>query len=1350
MDGWTTSLSNWLFSPPPTADPNPQREGTKEETETDAGGEEHQSDRLLSCYAAGHDTAEEHHDERTMTAVTLQHEPRSDAVTDITNSGGEASEECVSQLHGGVHEASDGIRCRSLDTSIHVDAPILPSLGDIQTSRVPDVQSPSSPTSNLEVNVSHVATNNSSSAADNTADAQPVATASTESTMREEQQRFGLRALTQALVAALGSNKHRKTQVESSGLNDPPQENSIGQTKHSADEEAEALAARLRSQQPPPKRPVESRTRLKVFVGTWNMMGQVPDHRFGLDGFLETNDVNQLSTDPLLRSPSAHHHHYHIHSPAMHPFDPMHPHSPRLPEHNVNIGTSPPPVPFPTIPTPAPELSDHVPTDPSQPQHQTPPSPSSPLAGLTTSDHQPAPRVRHVHRPKSAHDSSFVQVDPEATNGAFQDPFLEMSVGAPYHLIAINTQECEREIREAVLFPSKVIWERQIQLALGPDYVMLRSETMAALHLAVFIWKPIQHLVTAHQSQAQARNSDYKRIIQELRLNEAPKTAPRRWYLQGDMQLRRSYYPIKPNALQKSKSDVGTIRNNSRSAGTKGKKSKVKDNRRRSGLWARWSHPDLLDNNNGGAVDSGGNGVAHEAGTADEDKKKSDAAAPVVQDETRDITQQFDYTFWAGDLNYRVDMTRQEADACLAKNDIETLLAHDQLSKERAAGNVFAGFKEAPITFRPSYKFDPIPIEEILAREKAIRRCSGEDTDVRKSRHQRTSSKVSLVRKAVETLRRRQLPADDIQLNMDHNLELINGQTVTTMQANQQSPSQGQSPNGSESRRGSNDSQDSGSSSSSRSSSSQTENQLRSPQDPPRQRKRFGYHRLFRRRNRRRSNEILERGCMSEDEYMPDTSDERVEKRDSLNGSGSQQESRGSHVLNLQERQALIRSDTASEVVPLFPHSCASPARTETPSPAPSETTTATSSPEKASESVSPLSAPSQSAQSPVTAYSPLSLRRRSRLTLRRLSRHRLHWDDDSSDFDSNLDKDCLGALDPQHPVRLDAEQEARRRALRRSLQPFVRYDTSSKQRVPSWTDRILWRYCGGDFYWPALVGDDTRAGPGLAAASMTSLSPLGGGLRQRSPSRRGRSRSNSSAKASAMGYGQDQDAAITDTSRRTHVNGSGPKVSDHDPTMIQRSKTTTSGFTLLETLRRELSTAKLKTRMKQLREKQDGGTLGTLPSSSPLSPEAIATAPLEPPPLPFPWLSEDDMDPAAVLVKEYTARHDVGLFSDHRPVTAVFAVRFDWAAATGLTATGVEDPICHQNHHPHHPHYVHQHHQAGSANHGYRSTRRRSMSSSHGGTAIHRKRPGRRIILGGAGDRWRPLDKVLSAAFAQ
>lgn len=64
---------------------------------------------------------------------------------------------------------------------------------------------------------------------------------------------------------------------------------------------------------------------------------------------------------------------------------------------------------------------------------------------------------------------------------------------------------------------------------------------------------------------------------------------------------------------------------------------------------------------------------------------------------------------WAGDLNYRVPMDAQELKDLLATDnaDLAIPLSADQLNAERAAGRAFSRFDEAPIAFRPTFKFDP-------------------------------------------------------------------------------------------------------------------------------------------------------------------------------------------------------------------------------------------------------------------------------------------------------------------------------------------------------------------------------------------------------------------------------------------------------------------------------------------------------------------------------------------------------------------------------------------------------------------------------------------------------------------
>jgi hypothetical protein len=66
----------------------------------------------------------------------------------------------------------------------------------------------------------------------------------------------------------------------------------------------------------------------------------------------------------------------------------------------------------------------------------------------------------------------------------------------------------------------------------------------------------------------------------------------------------------------------------------------------------------------------------------------------------------FDRVFFLGDLNYRVNCTREEADRRLAVGDNESLLAKDQLRMQLATQHLYRDFSEGAIAFPPTYKFD--------------------------------------------------------------------------------------------------------------------------------------------------------------------------------------------------------------------------------------------------------------------------------------------------------------------------------------------------------------------------------------------------------------------------------------------------------------------------------------------------------------------------------------------------------------------------------------------------------------------------------------------------------------------
>lgn len=65
-----------------------------------------------------------------------------------------------------------------------------------------------------------------------------------------------------------------------------------------------------------------------------------------------------------------------------------------------------------------------------------------------------------------------------------------------------------------------------------------------------------------------------------------------------------------------------------------------------------------------------------------------------------------DMVFWLGDFNWRIDLTYEQTLNCILKGKIRDLYPHDQLRRAQKDLLAFQGFNEAPITFKPTYKFD--------------------------------------------------------------------------------------------------------------------------------------------------------------------------------------------------------------------------------------------------------------------------------------------------------------------------------------------------------------------------------------------------------------------------------------------------------------------------------------------------------------------------------------------------------------------------------------------------------------------------------------------------------------------
>lgn len=268
-----------------------------------------------------------------------------------------------------------------------------------------------------------------------------------------------------------------------------------------------------------------------------------------------------------------------------------------------------------------------------------------------------------------------------------------------YHIVAIGTEECVHSIAKLVVFTSKKSWEKQLRDALGDEYTLVASHALTAIHHAVFVHESALPLLShvqsdavatglgnqlgnkggvgvalcaggtsflfvnchfdAHQRNVDKRNANFHRINQELKLFP-PADPAGNSATPSFANARKSM----PPATLASPGNVSS-QSNSRQSMT------------------------------GAAPSNARVSISRAANTT--------AAAAMRRVPAAD---RFDRVFWLGDLNYRVNGTRRMVDLLLLHDQHAVLRFNDQLSAEMARGRVFPHFREGPLHFRPTYKFD--------------------------------------------------------------------------------------------------------------------------------------------------------------------------------------------------------------------------------------------------------------------------------------------------------------------------------------------------------------------------------------------------------------------------------------------------------------------------------------------------------------------------------------------------------------------------------------------------------------------------------------------------------------------
>lgn len=66
----------------------------------------------------------------------------------------------------------------------------------------------------------------------------------------------------------------------------------------------------------------------------------------------------------------------------------------------------------------------------------------------------------------------------------------------------------------------------------------------------------------------------------------------------------------------------------------------------------------------------------------------------------------YDQIVWFGDFNYRIDLDNASVRTLIKHKHFAELMEHDQLKRQMAMQNTFVGFREAPIRFAPTYRYD--------------------------------------------------------------------------------------------------------------------------------------------------------------------------------------------------------------------------------------------------------------------------------------------------------------------------------------------------------------------------------------------------------------------------------------------------------------------------------------------------------------------------------------------------------------------------------------------------------------------------------------------------------------------
>jgi hypothetical protein len=259
-----------------------------------------------------------------------------------------------------------------------------------------------------------------------------------------------------------------------------------------------------------------------------------------------------------------------------------------------------------------------------------------------------------------------------------------------FHIIAFGTEECERSIAKSAINPSKKMWETYMTELVGDQYTPLRSHTLQAIHLMLFVHNSIEPLITNVSSAAVACGVG-NTLGNKGGVGISFRVANSR------MLIVNSHLSAHQEKVDERNVQVWKILNELPAL------LNMEEEKMVDGSGVAKSSDEKVNND----TDSNDKGNVVQKNNVSDSKEIEATTTDITSFPGVDKIEKYhDCLVFMGDMNYRINGNRRVIDKLLDANMHEVLMSNDQLNGSFAHNKLPSFLVESPVHFRPTYKFN--------------------------------------------------------------------------------------------------------------------------------------------------------------------------------------------------------------------------------------------------------------------------------------------------------------------------------------------------------------------------------------------------------------------------------------------------------------------------------------------------------------------------------------------------------------------------------------------------------------------------------------------------------------------